>query len=166
MRSERDEYKMRLSLTGLAVFFMSAAGSAGADTCLDTQVDLRGSWGQVRFQVELADEPEERQQGLMFRREMASTAGMLFAYDREQPVVFWMRNTYLPLDLIFADGAGVVQHVHADAVPLDETLIPGGEAIQYVLEINAGLAARYGISPGTELRHPAIAPDLAAWRCE
>jgi uncharacterized membrane protein (UPF0127 family) len=76
-----------------------------------------------------------------------------------------MRNTLIPLDMIFVRPDGVVQHVHAEAVPLDErTRISGGDGILAVLEINGGLAGRLGIAEGTEMRHPAFGPD-AAWPC-
>jgi uncharacterized membrane protein (UPF0127 family) len=77
-----------------------------------------------------------------------------------------MRNTLIPLDMIFADETGTVTKVHENAVPLDETTIDGGPGVQYVLEINGGLAAPMGIGPGAEMRHPAIAPDAAAWPCD
>ena len=67
-----------------------------------------------------------------------------------------MRNTLIPLDMIFADGAGRIARVHAMAVPLDETPIDGGEGIQFVLEINGGMADRLGLPPGAQMRHPAI----------
>ncbi|MEM6376118.1 MAG: DUF192 domain-containing protein [Pseudomonadota bacterium] len=128
-------------------------------------VDLRGDWGSARFTIELADEPAEQAQGLMHRESMPRSAGMLFAYPGPRPTRFWMRNTLIPLDMIFADSAGVVQKVHRDARPLDETPIFGGNNIQYVLEVNAGLSERLGIGPGTQLRHPVIGDDLAAWPC-
>ncbi|WP_291240491.1 DUF192 domain-containing protein [Gemmobacter sp.] len=142
---------------------------AGAETACDpAQLELRGGTGPdrpplARFHVEIADDSAERAKGLMFREAMASGAGMLFVYDRPQPAAFWMKNTLIPLDMVFADARGVVTHVHANAVPGDESPIPGGDAVQYVLEINGGLAARLGIVPGAELRHPAIAG--AAWAC-
>lgn len=126
---------------------------------------LRGDWGTARFTVELADEPSEQAQGLMHRESMARSAGMLFAYPTPRPTRFWMRNTLIPLDMIFVDSAGVVQKVHSNARPLDETPIFGGSAIQYVLEINAGLSERLGIGPGTQLRHPSIDDAIAAWPC-
>jgi uncharacterized membrane protein (UPF0127 family) len=101
----------------------------------------------------------------MNRAKMAKSAGMLFVYDKPASVSFWMRNTLIPLDMIFADSAGVVQSVHANAVPLDETPIPGGNGIQYVLEINGGLAAAMGIVVGSEMQHPAIG-STASWPCE
>ena len=155
---------MRLVLAGLAATVFSA--STGAAACREDVVQLRGDWGQAQFRVELADDPAERQQGLMFRKSMSRGAGMLFVYENERSVGFWMRNTFIALDMIFADGAGVVQHVHHNAVPLDETVIPGGDAIQHVLEINAGLAEGLGIVPGSQLRHPAIDQARAAWVCD
>ena len=145
------------------LLFLTVSTPAWA-VCDDARIDLRGDWGQARFTVEVADDPKERSQGLMFREGMATGAGMLFVYERPQRAVFWMRNTLIPLDMIFADETGTVTRVHENAVPLDETGIDGGEGVQYVLEINGGLASRFGIEPGTELRHPAI--EDAAWACE
>jgi uncharacterized protein len=97
---------------------------------------------------------------------MATSAGMLFVYDKPQRASFWMKNTLIPLDMIFADPQGRVTAVHADAVPGDTTPIDGGMGVQLILEINGGLAARMGIVPGAELRHPAIAQGAAVWPCD
>jgi uncharacterized membrane protein (UPF0127 family) len=91
---------------------------------------------------------------------------MLFVYPAPQRASFWMKNTLIPLDMIFADATGRVTRVHSNAVPGDETPIDGGEGVSFVLEINGGLARRLGIAPGAELRHPAVDPDTAAWPCE
>jgi uncharacterized membrane protein (UPF0127 family) len=143
---------------------LASASLAFAD-CSAQTVDLRTESGQVRFSVEVADTPSARSQGLMHRESLPRSAGMLFVYERPRPVAFWMRNTLIPLDIIFMDRSGTVQRVHANAVPLDETSIEGGDDIQFVLEINGGLSERLGITEGAELRHPAIGPD-AAWPCE
>lgn len=140
------------------------AGAAHA-SCDAARVDLRGDWGQARFSVEVADTPTSRSQGLMNRETLPRSAGMLFVYERPQPVSFWMRNTLIPLDMIFMDETGTVRRIHENAIPLDETGIPGGENIQFVLEINGGLAGRLGIEEGSVLRHPAIG-DNAAWSCQ
>ncbi|MBT8460852.1 MAG: DUF192 domain-containing protein, partial [Boseongicola sp.] len=124
-----------------------------------------GDWGQARFTVEVADDPGERSQGLMNRESMARSAGMLFVYEFPQRVAFWMRNTLIPLDMIFLDETGTVQRIHENAIPLDETAIPGGDNIQYVLEINGGLSERFGIDEGSVLRHPAIGEN-AVWGCQ
>ena len=142
------------------------SGSAAMAVCADSRVDLRGDWGAARFTVELADDPEERAQGLMFRETMARSAGMLFLYEHPQRVSFWMRNTLIPLDMIFIDPSGTVTHVHENAIPLDETPIDGGPGVLMVLEINGGLAGRLGIAPGSELRHPRLEQAGAVWPCE
>lgn len=125
---------------------------------------MRGPFGQARFNVEVADDGEERAQGLMFREKMARSSGMLFIYPAPQRASFWMKNTLIPLDMIFTDGSGRVTRVHSNAVPGDLTPIDGGEGVVAVLEINGGLAARMGIAPGAELRHPSFG-DAAAWPC-
>lgn len=150
----------------LALAMMLAPALAQA-ACRDDTVELRTPAGSaVRFTVEVADDAAERAQGLMNRPSMPRGAGMLFVYERPQRAVFWMKNTLIPLDMIFADPSGTVTHVHENAIPLDETGIDGGMGVRFVLEINGGLAGRLGIVPGTVLRHPAIAPDGAAWACD
>ncbi len=129
-------------------------------------VEIRGPRGHLRFTVEIADTPASRARGLMHRARLASGAGMLFVFERPGRVAFWMKNTLIPLDMIFADPAGRVTRVHAMAVPHDETPIDGGDGVLFVLEINGGLAARLGIVAGAELRHPAIDPAGAAWPCD
>jgi len=141
---------------------VSGAVSA-LEACQDASIHLRGDWGQARFSVEVADDPGERAQGLMHRESMPVSAGMLFVYPRPREVRFWMRNTLIPLDMIFADGRGVVVKVHDSAVPGDLTSIPGGDQVQFVLEINGGMAGMLGISEGAELRHPSV--RRAAWPC-
>lgn len=143
---------------------LALAGPAFAE-CDVGRVDLRGDFGLARFTVEVADDPKERSQGLMHRQDLPSGAGMLFVYERPQRVSFWMKNTLIPLDMIFMDETGTVRRVHENAVPLDTTGIEGGEGIQYVLEINGGLARRLGIDEGAELRHPSIGSN-AAWGCD
>jgi uncharacterized membrane protein (UPF0127 family) len=128
-------------------------------------VFLRGDWGAARFGVEIADDPAEQAQGLMHRTQMASSAGMLFVYPRPQRASFWMRNTLIPLDMLFLDASGVVRHIHHNAIPLDETPIPGGDDVLAVLEINGGLAGRMGITVGSEMRHRAFAKYAPNWPC-
>ncbi|NGQ91358.1 DUF192 domain-containing protein [Rhodobacter sp. HX-7-19] len=141
-------------------------GAALAASCAPEVVELRGPGGQQRFSVELADDGAERAQGLMFRESMPKSSGMLFVYEAPQRASFWMKNTLIPLDMIFADETGRVTRVHAEAIPGDTTPVDGGDGVRFVLEINGGLAARMGIVPGAELRHPAIPQDRAAWPCD
>lgn len=147
-----------------ATAFPGAAQAQTQGACRDDAVWLRGDFGQARFGVDIADTPQERARGLMFVEDMPRSRGMLFVYPEEQPLSFWMRNTLIPLDIIFADGDGVVVSVAAEAVPGDETPLPSHGPAQYVLEINGGMAETMGIGPGTQMRHPVIGPD-PAWPC-
>lgn len=147
------------------VLLCLAAAAPAAPVCATDRVDLRWPGGKESFTVEVADDEAERAQGLMFRDSMNPASGMLFVYDSPRRVAFWMKNTLIPLDMVFADGKGVVTRVHSGAVPQDETPIDGGEGVQFVLEINGGLAARLGIVLGAELRYPLIR-DRAAWSCD
>ena len=150
---------------GTAVILTLAAQAANAFCAPDT-VELRTTHGTVmRFSVELADDPAERELGLMNRDKMATSAGMLFAYPAPQHAYFWMKNTLIPLDLVFADAAGHVAHVHQNAKPLDETPIDGGPDVTYVLEINGGLAARLGLGEGAVMRSAVIDQAGAVWPC-
>ena len=149
----------------LIAWVLAWLAPAALAACQENTVDLKGDWGQARFAIEVADDPEERNRGLMFVEEMPTMSGMLFIYERPQFASFWMKNTLIPLDMIFVDVTGTVQHVHANAVPHDETPIPGGDDIFAVLEINGGMSQRLGIAPGTVLRHPAFEAQTPAWPC-
>lgn len=151
-------------LIALAAAVALPSGAALA-ACRGDTVDVRGPAGVARFSVEVADSADERALGLMNREKMASSAGMLFVYPAPQRASFWMKNTLIPLDMIFADAAGRVTRVHEMAVPGDTTPIDGGKGVTLVLEINGGLAERLGIGPGSELRSPVIDQAKAAWPC-
>jgi uncharacterized protein len=151
-------------LSAALTALMLSAGQ-GAAACSENQVELRGDWGTARFNVEIADDPAERAQGLMNRETLPASAGMLFIYEAPQPATFWMKNTLIPLDIIFIDASGTVSRVHENAVPLDLTGIDGGPDVAAVLEINGGLARRLGIADGTEVRHPGFDATEAAWPC-
>jgi uncharacterized membrane protein (UPF0127 family) len=142
---------------------LAAAPLAAAADCAPDRVDIRDPDATLRFQVEVVDTADERAEGLMRRESLPRFSGMLFVYERPQPVAFWMRNTLIPLDMLFFDAEGRLVRVKSQAQPHDETPVVGGDGIQYVLEINGGLAAELGIDLGAELRHPALADP--AWGC-
>jgi uncharacterized membrane protein (UPF0127 family) len=150
----------------LGAALLLPAGSVLAADCAPDRLDLRQGETTLRFRVEVADDAAERSRGLMYREELPRFGGMLFVYDAPEPVAFWMKNTLIPLDMLFFDASGRLAAVHENAVPGDLTPIPGGDAIQYVLEINGGAARRLGIVPGAELRHPALDQARAAWPCD
>lgn len=168
MGNRLDGTRRRIGICAAALalaVMMPFAAQARSDCRADT-VLLRGDWGTVRFNVEIADDPQEQQRGLMGRTSMPVSSGMLFVYPAPRRSSFWMRNTLIPLDMLFIDASGVVRHIHHNAVPLDETAIFGGDSVLAVLEINGGLANRLGINEGTQLRHPVFARFGAAWPCE
>ena len=156
----------RVARRGLiALVFCVCAGQAPAG-CSDVAVELRNGDAVARFNVEIADTNAERAQGLMNRKKLAASSGMLFIYDAPKRAGFWMKNTLIPLDMIFADETGIVTRVHSNAKPLDQTNIDGGEDVVFVLEINGGLANRLGLVEGSVLRHPAVKQTTAVWACD
>ena len=147
-----------------AALVLTGATQAFAECSIET-VAMRGAFGSALFAVDVADDAEERAQGLMFVEQMPTMKGMLFVYDHPQRVSFWMRNTLIPLDMVFVGADGVVDNIHSMAQPLDETPIFGGTDIQYVLEINGGMAERLGLSVGDQMQHPSFG-EAAIWPCE
>ena len=148
-----------------ALALSTAAGGALAESCSDARAEVRWPGGQARFAVEIADDDAERARGLMFRKSLPAGAGMLFVYDRPQPVAFWMKNTLIPLDMVFIGADGRVNGVHASAIPGDLTPVPGPPDTLMVLEIRGGLARRLGLAEGAELRHPRLEQAGALWPC-
>ncbi len=110
--------------------------------------------GPQRFDVEVMRNDADRARGLMFRRSMAPNRGMLFDFERVEPVAMWMKNTYLPLDMLFIRPDGTVARIAADTEPLSTATILSGEPVLAVLELNAGTAARLGIRAGDRVEHP------------
>ena len=104
-----------------------------------------------RFDVYLALSLAQKQRGLMFVRELPDSTGMLFVYDRDQPQSMWMKNTYIPLDIVFARSDGSVATVARNTEPLSLESIGSGEAVRYVLELNAGVTERLGIDTDSRL---------------
>lgn len=109
-----------------------------------------------RFKVEVAKSPEERSQGLMFRRTLAPDAGMLFDFGRTEPVAMWMKNTLIPLDMLFIGGDGAIVNIAQRTVPQSLTPIPSAKPVRFVLELPGGSASRLGIKPGDKVLHPLL----------
>lgn len=148
-----------------AITWAALGAAAFAQTCQPDVVNLRHDGAKARFTIELADDPEEQARGLMHRKSMARFAGMLFVYDQPSHATFWMRNTLIPLDMLFVNEAGVVTYIHRNAEPLSEAVIDGGRQVKAVLEINGGMADKLRIGIGAELQHPAFGEMDAAWPC-
>lgn len=140
-----------------AVLAVAVPASARAEPAL-SPLEIRTAGGVRAFQVEVADTEASRERGLMFRTEMAPDRGMLFDFRREQPVWFWMKNTYLPLDMIFVTADGTILSIAVDATPLSEAAIPSGGPVRFVLEVVAGTARRLAIRPGDRMVHALVGP--------
>ncbi|MEM6464918.1 MAG: DUF192 domain-containing protein [Pseudomonadota bacterium] len=156
---------MALARLIAAVCFGILVGGKAVAECAMGHADIQSSGALFRFAVEVRDTPQGRAQGLMHRETLPTFSGMLFVYERPQPVSFWMRNTLIPLDMLFMDASGTITRIARNAVPLDETPVSGGNDIQYVLEIGGGLAEGFGIEEGAVLRHPSLDQSLASWPC-
>ena len=144
-------YRQRLFKAAMMVGTVMVSHSAVA---LDW---ARVAVGPATFQVELARTPQERQQGLMFRQELPRNQGMLFV-QAPGPAVFWMKNTHIPLDILYFDAGGRLLEIVAAAPPCHTPECPlypsASAAVRYILEINAGEAARRGIQTGDRLVLP------------
>ena len=139
--------------------FVCFMGSIGAADCNEGHVHLSGPWGSAKFQVKVMDDEAERARGLMNRPQLAKFSAMLFVYERERILSFWMKNTLIGLDMLFFDSAGRLVNIRADAIPGDETPLRSTGPAQYVLEINAVLASALKMGPDTVLSHASLAGD-------
>ena len=119
-----------------------------------TPLSITTQSGTHRFMVEVADTPERRAVGLMHRPAMAADYGMLFDFKSDVQVAMWMRNTRIPLDMLFIARDGHIVNIAERAVPFSETTIPSKGPVRAVLELNGGTAARLGITPGDRVSHP------------
>ena len=119
--------------------------------------------GSETFTLEVADTPAKQQLGLMHRKSMAPDRGMLFVFDDERERSFWMKNTHIPLDIIYADAKGTVVSIKP-MKPLDETSVPSDGPAKYAVELNKGTAQRIGVRPGDVLAIPEEAREPAGRR--
>jgi uncharacterized membrane protein (UPF0127 family) len=142
-------YKLFLALVVLAA-------SGGAACARDPRVVLHGAGGDVAVRVEIADTPERRNLGLMYRRELAEDAGMLFVFDESTTLSFWMKNTHLPLDMIFIGEDRRIVGIVKDAVPYTTTPRSVGVPSRYVLEVNAGFSDRHRLARGDRVTFDAL----------
>jgi uncharacterized membrane protein (UPF0127 family) len=138
----------------VAVLLIEAVHAAGSVSFEEAPLTIDAKSGQFEFQVEMAVNPEQRSQGLMFRADLAEDRGMLFDFGRMQRASMWMRNTYVPLDMLFIDADGRIMQIAADVQPLSDAVIASREPVRAVLELRAGVTAKLGIEPGDRLVHP------------
>ena len=133
------------------VFALLAPPAQAADA---NTLEIVGKTGVHVFSVELAANEAERARGLMFRKELPEGHGMLFDFQREQEVAFWMKDTYIPLDMIFIRGNGRILRIAENTIPLSIQQVPSGGPVRAVLELIGGSARKLGIAPGDQVAHP------------
>ncbi len=149
---------MRLLIWFLAAAFIIIALDAAfvSANAAEATLEIVSRNGVHPFAVELATNDEERTRGLMFRKELPEGRGMLFDFQQEQAVSFWMRNTYIPLDMIFIRADGRILRIAENTEPLSEKLIPSGGPVRAVLEVIGGTARKMGIAPGDRVETPIL----------
>ncbi|WP_333821570.1 DUF192 domain-containing protein [Pinisolibacter sp.] len=162
-RSTGSSCLCRLVRTATVAVVVASSGLLGATTPTPAAaesvlaagtLEIRTAKATHGFTVEIADTDAKREEGLMFRTQMARDHGMLFDFKREQPVYFWMKNTYLSLDMIFVRADGTILSIAENTTPLSEALVPAGGPVRFVFEVVAGTTKRLGIAPGDRVVHP------------
>ncbi|NWG24181.1 MAG: DUF192 domain-containing protein [Pseudorhodoplanes sp.] len=138
-------------MAACVLLVLSGQHAAAAD---QKTVEIVSRNGVHVFTVELATTEAERTQGLMYRRELPEGHGMLFDFQRDQELGFWMKNTYIPLDMIFIRGDGRIWRIAENTVPLSTKIVPSNGAVRAVLEVIGGTARKLGIAPGDRVAHP------------
>jgi uncharacterized membrane protein (UPF0127 family) len=142
----------RRAAAALALLLLGAGTAASAQPGLE-KLEIVTASGPHDFQVEVMRTEAEREKGLMFRRFLPADRGMLFDFQGPQPVMMWMKNTYIPLDMVFVGADGRVVSTAENAEPMSERVISSHGAALGVLEVNAGTVAKIGVKPGDRVKN-------------
>lgn len=152
--------RFRFLVLATVISFLGALTFGGVTAALETFPSSRlaiSSAGKTHsFTVELAATESRRTQGLMWRRHLATDRGMLFIYAHDQVLQMWMKNTLIPLDMLFIGRGGIIVAIHERAVPRSLRIISSGRRVRAVLELNGGTASRLGLRPGDKVLHQAF----------
>ena len=143
-----------LGFSLLAAAACSRSPEAASPAAPGETLVIETASGRHPFKVEIAASTEQRETGLMFRTQLAADAGMLFEYQQPEAILMWMRNTLIPLDMVFIGADGRIMNVAERTVPQSLTTIPSAGLAKGVLEVNSGTAAKIGIKPGDRVLHP------------
>ena len=143
---------MSLAATSALLVLLSAPPAVQAASIQPLEIATKS--GVQVFSVEMATTEEEKTQGLMYRKELADGKGMLFDFSPEQQISMWMKNTYIPLDMIFIRADGRILRIAENTEPHSTKIISSGGLARGVLEVIAGTAQKYGIQPGDRVAHP------------
>ncbi len=144
--------RLRMSLAVVIALCVFAGADARAASVQPLEIVTRN--GVQVFSVEMATTEQEKETGLMYRKELPDGKGMLFDFSPEQQVSMWMKNTYIPLDMIFIRADGRILRIAENTEPLSTRIISSGGLAKGVLEVIGGTAKKYGIEPGDRIAHP------------
>jgi len=142
-----------LAIWALALIGAGQAYSGSAESAPLTPLTIATPKGTYTYNIELALSSQQRTRGLMYRKSMSQDYGMLFDFDRPQKVAMWMKNTFIPLDMIFMYADGKIAHIVENTTPHSLSIISSRFAVRFVLELNAGEARRTGMRPGQVMKY-------------
>jgi len=154
MKFDRVGERLRPWLVAVVVILFGALAGPRAEAATFEPLEIVTKSGVHVFSVELATTEQEKETGLMYRKELADGKGMLFDFSPEQEVSMWMKNTYISLDMIFIRADGRILRIAENTEPMSTKIIPSRGLAKGVLEVIAGTAQRYGIQPGDRVAHP------------
>ena len=146
--------RLMMSLVAASVVFAAFYTTPAARAASIQPLEIATRSGVHVFSVEMATTEEEKTTGLMYRKELPDGKGMLFDFSPEQQISMWMKNTYIPLDMIFIRADGRILRIAENTEPLSTRIISSGGLAKGVLEVIAGTAQKYGIQPGDRVAHP------------
>ena len=149
IKISRRAFVLLLSFLGFSI----TAFSQSLVTFNKSKLSIMTSTGKRNFDIEMAVSDQQQSQGLMYRRSMAANAGMLFDYSTLRHIQMWMKNTYIPLDMIFIDRHGRIINIVERTIPHSEAIIASKGPARAVLELNSGAASRFGIKTGDTVSH-------------
>ena len=140
-----------LALFGLVLLVQPAPAQQPLQSFSKGELTIETAAGPKKFTIELATTELQREQGLMYRTRMAANAGMLFIYPSVQPIAMWMKNTYIPLDMVFIAADGTIQNIQERAVPQSLATVASTGLAKAALELNGGVVEQLGIKPGDKV---------------
>ena len=156
--ADRRRARGRFWIAMAAVLALGALTGFGARAASIQPLEIVTKNGVHVFSVEMATTEKERETGLMYRKELPDGKGMLFDFSPEQQISMWMKNTYIPLDMIFIRADGRILRIAENTEPHSTKIISSGGLAKGVLEVIAGTAQKYGIAPGDRVAHPLFKP--------
>ena len=146
--------RLMMSLAAVTAVLATLCANPPARAASIQPLEIVTKSGVQVFSVEMATTEEEKTTGLMYRKELPDGKGMLFDFSPEQQISMWMKNTYIPLDMIFITRDGRIHRIAENTEPLSERIIPSGAPVRAVLEVIGGTARKLGLAPGDRVAHP------------